>query len=157
MKKTALVVLFALLSAVAASAQVNNIYAAGGSYNVNASPAVAGTALYAHLLNGNGTYAFTAVDAVPNTVRPFTVTSNIGVGVAQQLFTIGTLPVYMPTAAGISWSGTNTGWQWNAGALVAVHLKGSYYIMPSVRMLKSSVSNGTGYQPVFGILFGWAK
>jgi len=157
MKKTALVVLLTLLGAVAASAQVNNIYAAGGSYNINAAPSVAGTALYAHLLNGNGTYAFTAVDALPSTLKPFTVTSNIGVGVAQQLFTIGSVPVYVPTAAGISWSGTNTGWQWSGGALVGIKVKGNYYLMPSVRFLKSSVSGGTGYQPIFGLLFGWAK
>jgi hypothetical protein len=140
-----------------ARGQVNNIYAGGGSYSVNASPAVAGTALYAHSLGNSGTYAFTAVDALPSTLKPFTVTSNIGAGVAQRVFTVGTLPVYMPTAAGISWSGTNTGWQWSGGALVGIKVKGNYYLMPSVRFLKSSVSGGTGYQPIFGLLFGWAK
>ena len=136
---------------------LQNIYAAGASYSINASPAIAGTALYAHSLNTVGTYAFTAVDALPATVKPFTVTTNIGGGIAQKVFTLGNVPIYMPTAAGISWSGTNTGWQWSGGGLAAIHVKGSYYLMPSVRFLKSSVSGGTGYQPIFGVLVGWGK
>lgn len=134
-----------------------NIYAAGVSYSVNATPGVAGTGLYAHLLSDTGTYAFTAIDALPNTLRPLTVTSNIGVGVAQRVFTVGGVPVFMPTAAGVSWSGSNTGWQWSGGALLAVHVRGTYYLMPSIRFLKSSVSNGSGYQPILGVLFAWGN
>jgi hypothetical protein len=145
------------LKAQTATPDIQNLYAAGGSYSVNASPSVAGTALYAHALNVSGTYAFTAVDALPNTMKPFTVTTNIGAGIAQKVFTLGNVPVYVPTAAGISWSGTNTGWQWNGGALVAIKVKGNYYLMPSLRFMKSSVSNGTGYQPIFGLLIGWGK
>lgn len=142
---------------------LSNIYAAGVSYGVNATPAVSGTALYAKLLpigsdgNTSKTYLFTAVDGVPNSLKPFTVTTNIGAGIAQKIVTIGKVPVFMPTAAGISWSGTNTGWQWNGGALAAIHIKGAYYVMPTVRFLKSSVSNGTGYQPIVGLLFGWGN
>ncbi len=136
---------------------IQNLYGAGGSYSVNASPAVAGTALYAHQVTTSGTYAFTVVDAVPNTLKPFTVTSNIGIGVAQQVATIGKVPVFIPTSAGVSWTGGNTGWQWNGGVMAAIHIKGNYYLLPSVRFLKSSVSNGTGYQPILGLLFGWGK
>jgi hypothetical protein len=136
---------------------LQNVYAAGGSYSVGGSPAIAGTGLYAHLVTDRGTYAFSAVDAVPNTMKPFTVTTNIGVGVAQKIVTLGKVPIFVPTAAGISWSGSNTGWQWNAGALASIHLKGEYYLMPTVRVLKSSVSNGTGYQPIVGVLFAWGK
>jgi hypothetical protein len=136
---------------------VQNIYAAGASYSINASPSVAGTALYAHSLNSAGTYAFTVVDALPATIKPFTVTTNIGAGIAQKLFTLGKIPVYVPTAAGISWSGTNTGWQWSGGGLASIHVKGNYYLMPSVRFLKSSVSGGTGYQPILGLLVAWGK
>jgi hypothetical protein len=143
--------------AVAAPTGVQNIYAAGASYSINASPAVDGNALYAHSLNSAGTYAFTALDALPATLKPFTVTTNIGAGIAQKVFTLGSIPVYMPTAAGISWSGTNTGWQWSGGALASIHIKGNYYIMPSVRFLKSSVSGGTGYQPIIGLLAAWGK
>ena len=141
-------------------AQIQNIYAAGGSYSVNAQPAAAGTALYAHNLNTGAalpTFAFTVVDASPNTVKPFTVTTNVGAGIAQQLAAVGKLQVFLPTAAGISWSGSNTGWQWNGGALISIHLKGQYYLMPSVRFLKSSVSGGSGYQPIIGLLFAWGQ
>jgi len=136
---------------------LTNIYAAGASYNVGGSPAIAGTALYAHLVAGTGTYAFTAVDALPNTLKPFTVSTNIGVGIAQKVATLGKVPIYMPTAAGISWNGGNTGWQWNGGVLASIHVKNGYYIMPTVRFLKSSVSNGSGYQPIVGVLFGWGQ
>jgi hypothetical protein len=156
-KISPVILLMLLFMAPPAHAQFQNIYAGGGSYSVNASPSEAGTALYAHSLGSSGTYAFTAVDALPSTLKPFTVTSNIGAGIAQRVFTVGTVPVYMPTAAGISWSGTNTGWQWSGGALVGIRLTGNYYLLPSVRFLKSSVSGGTGYQPIFGLLFGWAK
>lgn len=141
----------------ASSAQIQNIYAGGVSYNHGATPAVAGTALYAHALNTSGTYAFTVFDALPATTKPFTVTTNVGAGIAQKAFTLGKVPIYVPTAAGISWSGSNTGWQWSTGGLASIHIKGDYYIMPSVRLEKSSVSNGAGYQPVIGLLFGWGK
>lgn len=160
-KKIAPVLLIALMlfAPRAASAQVaplDNLYGAGVSYNVGGSPAVAGTGLYAHRL-ADSTYAFTAVDALPNTIKPFVVSTNIGAGVAQKLFTIGKVPVYVPTAVGISFTGSNTGWQYNAGALAAIHIKGNYYVMPTVRFLKSSVSGGTGYQPIIGVLFGFGQ
>lgn len=141
-----------------AAGDVQNLYAGGLSYSVGGSPALAGTGLYAHLLTDSGTYAFTAIDALPNTLKPFVVTTNVGAGIAQRVFTLGgKYPVFVPTAAGISWSGNNTGWQWNGGGLVSIHLKGQYYLMPSIRFLKSSVSNGTGYQPIVGVLFGWGQ
>jgi hypothetical protein len=148
---------FAQKDAPANVAPLQNIYGAGVSYSVGGSPAVAGTGLYARQLSDSGTYAFTAVDALPNTLKPFTVSTNVGVGIAQKLFTIGKVPVYVPTALGISWTGSNTGWQYNAGALAVIHLKGNYYVMPTARFLKSSVSNGTGYQPIIGVLFGFGQ
>ena len=152
-----LVIGLGLLVTPARAQDVQNVYAGGASYNINASPSVSGTAIYAHEIMGTGTYAFTAVDALPTTIKPFTVTTNIGVGVAQRIVTIGSIPIYVPTTAGISWSGTNTGWQWNGGGLAMIHLKGNYYLMPSVRFLKSSVSSGSGYQPILGVLLGWGK
>lgn len=142
----------------AATAPLTNIYAVGASYSVGATPSVSGTGLYAHLLvPTTSTYAFTAVDVLPNTVKPFTVNTNFGAGIAQKLVTIGTVPVYIPTGAGISFNGTNTGWQWNTGALASFHLKGGYYLMPNVRVVKSSVTGGTGYQPIIGVLFAWGQ
>jgi hypothetical protein len=136
---------------------VQNFFAVGGSYNINARPSVAGSALYAHYLAAPGTYAFTALDVLPGTIKPFTVTSNIGVGVAQKLFTIGHASVYMPTAAGVSWSGGNTGWQWTGGAMVAVAVGHGFSVVPTIRFLKSSVSGGAGYQPVLGLSLGFGK
>jgi hypothetical protein len=85
------------------------------------------------------------------------VTTNIGAGIAQKVTSVGKVGIYIPTAAGISWNGTNTGWQWNGGAAAMFPLKNGYYLMPTVRFLKSSVSGGTGYQPIVGLLFGWGK
>jgi hypothetical protein len=105
------------LIAGAASAQdVSNLYVAGGSYNHGATPAVAGTALYAHEIGTSSTYAFTMIDALPTTTKPFAVTSNIAVGVAQRVARIGPVSVFIPTAAGVSFSGTNLGWAWTTGA-----------------------------------------
>lgn len=141
---------------------VSNLYMAGASYNSNGSPSVAGTAMYAHQINSSGTYAFSVYDAMPNTVKPLTVTSNIGVGIAQKVLTIDGHDVFMPTSAGISYTGTNTGWSWSAGAGVPFKLKtakdgGAWYVMPIVRVVKSSVANGTGYQPIVTLTFGYGK
>lgn len=140
----------------AAATPIQNLYAAGVSYNVGASPAVAGTGLYAHLVASPGTYAFTAVDVLPASTKPFTVNTNFGVGIAQQIATIGKIPIFVPTSAGVSFNGVNTGWQWNAGALAVIKLKGNYSLLPTVRLVKSSVG-GSGYQPIVGLLFGWGQ
>lgn len=142
----------------AAPAPVANIYAAGASYNVGATPAIAGTGLYAHaLIPSTGTYAFTVVDVLPTTVKPLTVNTDFSAGIAQKLFSINNVPFYVPTAAGISFNGKDTGWDWNTGILASVHLKGNFYLLPNVRVVKSSVTNGTGYQPIVGVLFSWEQ
>jgi|SRR5579872_895504 len=142
----------------ATAASITNLYGAGISFNNAGTPSLAGTALYAHALSdGSGTYAFTVVDALPTSYKPFTVTTNISAGVAQKLFTLKNIPIFVPTSAGISFNGTNTGWAWSTGALAPIKVKGNYYLMPSVRVVKSSVSNGTGYQLIPGILFGWGN
>ena len=133
-----------------------NIYAAGVSYNHGATPSIAGTALYAHSVDSSGTYAFTVYDALPASTKPFTVTSNVGLGLAQKLFTIHNVPVFAPTSAGVSFTGSNTGWQWNGGIAASVKIKGNWHAYPTVRFLKSSVG-GSGYQVLPSILFGWAQ
>jgi hypothetical protein len=163
-----LIAVLALICAVSCFAQTPtppptnpaNIYAAGMSYNNSGTPAIAGTGLYAHLIaDGSGTYAFTVFDAIPTSLKPFTVTSNVGAGIAQKVFSIGSVPIFIPTSAGISWQGSNTGWQWSTGALASfsVNKSKTFKIMPNIRIAKSSVSNGTGYQPVIGILFAYGK
>lgn len=142
----------------AAAALPSNIYAAGLSYNSGASPEVAGTALYARLIaDGSGTYAFTVVDAVPISKSPFTVSTNFGAGIAQKVFTIGSMGVFVPTSAGVAYNGSNTGWAWSTGAMLSIKLKGNFRVFPTVRVQKSSVSAGSGYQPIGGILFGWGQ
>lgn len=139
------------------AAQDTNIYAGGLSYNNGASPAIAGTGLYAHKITDTGTYAFTVIDAVPLTVKPFTVTTNFGVGIAQKVATLGKADIFVPTSAGVSYNGTNTGWAWGTGAMAVVKVKGNYFLGPNVRIVKSSVSNGQGYQPIVGVVFGWGQ
>jgi hypothetical protein len=59
---------------------------------------------------------------------------------------------------GVSWTGSNTGWSWSTGAGVPFQIgKSDWYVMPTVRVLKSSVAGATGYQPIVGILFGWGQ
>lgn len=139
------------------SQDVQNLYMAGASYSPQGQPSTAGTALYAHQINTSGTYAISVFDAMPASVNPFTVTTNVGVGVAQKVAHVAGADIFMPTDLGISWTGTNVGWQWNAGVGAPFRIKKSdYWIMPNVRFLKSSVS-GAGYQPIVGVLFGWGK
>lgn len=133
---------------------VSNLYLAGGSYSQGASPSFAGTGFYAHRLNDSGTYAFTMIDALPASSKPFTVTTNVGVGVAQRVVTIAGFPVFVPTSLSISYNSQNVGWAYSTGAGVPFRIKGSkWFAMPTARVLKSNVS-GAGYQPVIGILFG---
>lgn len=159
MKSLALLALLVCsLAAFGQSPLPSNVYAGGVSFNSSASPRIAGTGLYARLLSDStGTYAFTVFDGLPTTVKPFTVTSNLGVGVAQKLFSAGKIPIFAPTSAGISWNGINTGWQWNTGAMASIRLKNNWHIYPNVRVLKSSVGNGSGYQPIVGVLIGWQQ
>lgn len=146
----------------AAPAQsISNLYAVGVSGSPGASPALAGTALYAHQISADsapGMYAFTVMDILPASAKPFTVTTNVGAGIAQKIATIDGLPVLIPTTAGISLTGTNTGWAWTTGAAVPFRAKAgsNWYLVPSVRVLKSSVGGG-GYQPIFGLLIGWGS
>lgn len=135
-----------------------NIYAAGISFNNSGSPSIAGTGMYARLISdGSGTYAFTVVDALPASLKPFTVTTNIGAGIAQKVVTLGSVPIFIPTSAGISYNGTNTGWAWSTGAIASIKIKGNWRVFPNVRIVKSSVSAGSGYQPIVGVLFGWGN
>lgn len=157
MKNIAITV-FALACAFSAFGQTANFAAAGLSYNPGATPAIGGTGLYAHLLTG-GTYAFTAVDALPTATKPFTVDTAVGVGVAQKLATLGKLEVFAPTSAGISWAGKNTGWAWTGGVLGLLPVGvGTKRVGFAARFLKSSVPNtvpGSGYQVMVTALFGW--
>jgi hypothetical protein len=159
MKVIALGLLFlALAPRSQAQTPLANLYGGGVSYNNAGNPSVAGTALWAHLVaDGSKTYAFGVLDALPTSVKPFTVTTNISGGIAQKVFTLGKIDFYVPTSAGVSFQGSNTGWAWTAGGMAVFKIKGNFYAMPAVRVAKSSVSNGTGYQLIPGFYLGWGK
>lgn len=149
-----LFILLCGLVATAASAQgVTNLYLAGGSYSAGATPAFAGSGLYARQIGSSGTYAFTMVDALPSTTRPFTVTTSVAFGVAQRVATIDKIPVLIPTTAGISLTGGNPGWSWSTGLGAPFQVKPNWYVMPTVRVLKAV----DGYHPIVGVLFGWGN
>lgn len=133
-----------------------NLYFAGASADTNGH--VSGSALWAHSVNSVGTYAFTAVDFIPASVKPFTVTTNVAVGISQKIATIDGVSFYAPTSAGISFTGTNTGLAWSTGigAPIKLHTdkRGfNWYAMPTVRWGQSTAVSG-GITPIFGILFG---
>lgn len=163
MKTTFAGILVLLLAAVCAFAQTPadpiNIYALGGSWNQSASSVTsqqfAATALYARAQNTVGTYAFTALDLVPTSVTPITLTTQTSVGIAQRALTISGWKIYGTAAAGPSWTGNNSGWAWIAGGMATHPLgKGNWRIMPNVRTIKSSVSNNSGYQLIIGLMIG---
>jgi hypothetical protein len=155
MKKLIMILAFTLSLAAQTStpAPAGEIYAGGVSYSPNAQQPLAVTGLAAHGLSDANTFAFVVADALPTNTKPLTISSNIGTGIAQKVATISGVSIYIPTAAGVSWTGKNTGWQWSSGAMAPIPLKG-FLIMPNVRFLKSSVSNGSDYQVIFGIMFG---
>ena len=152
------IIALAIVLACAMRAQTapSNIYAAGASWNQNASPQIAGSALYARAVS-DSTYAFTVVDVLPTTMKPITVTTQFGAGVAQKVLTINSVRIYVPTSAGVSYNGQNTGWAWSTGGMAVATVSGNWRIMPNVRVVKSSVSNGTGYQLIAGVMFGWGQ
>jgi|ERR1039458_5724748 hypothetical protein len=129
-----------------------NTIAAGASYLTSGPSRLAGTGLLT--FGSSTTQAFAVLDAVPTTKAPITVTSNLGLGIAQRVFGIGRVSFWIPTAAGVSWTGKSVGWAWDSGALASIQTNSSWRIMPNVRFLKSSISN-SNYQLIAGVLIGW--
>jgi len=127
---------------------------AGISYGAG----VAGTAIYARAVDSAGTYSFTVMDAVPVSTKPLAVTTSVATGVAQRVACLGAsvVCVYIPGAAGIAWNGGATGWGWSTGGIAVIQPKNwKALIAPSVRVVKSSVSAGSGCQLIGGVAFGW--
>lgn len=153
--KIVLMTIILCVAPLMAQTEQTQFAAVGVSYNPGQAPTVAGTGLYAKLVAGTGTYAFTVVDALPTSVKPAAVTTQMGAGIAQKIATIGKIKVFIPTSAGISYSGDNTGWAWTTGGLLSIPIgQSKYRIMPSIRVVKSSVSNNSDYQVISGIMFG---
>lgn len=151
------VVVFLLIGAFICVAQTrdslpNNIYAFGMTANPNASPVVTGTGLYGRLVDAKGTYAIAVLDVVSTSTAPYTVTTNPSAGIAQQFYAKGNLKVFVTPAAGLSYSGTNTGYSYALGGLVTYDLSPSYAVGFGGRLFKSSISN-SGYQPALSVEF----
>ena len=135
-----------------------NLIAGGVSFQPGASPSTAGTGIYARLITPS-TWAFTITDALPLTKSPFTVSLDSSVGIAYSPFSVGKARVFIPTAAGVTFTGPNTGWNWSTGVgvLIPVQAQSKFYVMPAVRILKSSVVNGNvqGYGFIVGAYMAW--
>ena len=165
-KTIALIIVFLLVAVLGFGQTTNtdpsNLYSFGASWNQSASATVAqqfaGTAMYARKQTEKGTYAFTALDIVPTSVTPITVTTQTSIGVAQRVMAVGGWNFYMTAAAGPSWTGTNTGWAWIAGGLASHPIgKTGWSVMPNVRTIKSSVNNNSGYQLIIGVMVGFGN
>ena len=139
-----------------------NLYAVGGSWNQSASSVTsqqyAATVMYARSQTERGTYAFTALDLVPTSVAPITLTTQTSVGIAQRVLAVGGWNIYATAASGPSWTGTNTGWAWIAGGMAskAIGTKG-WRIMPNIRTIKSSVNGNSGVQLIIGVMAGYGS
>lgn len=127
-----------------------NFAAVGLSYY----DSLAGTAGYGRLLSDKlGTYNFWHIDAIPTSLKPVEVATNVSTGILQHVLTIKGCSVYIPGTAGISWKGSNAGWAWGTGALLTIPTKYGT-ILPNVRVAKSSVNNNSNYQLLLGVMFG---
>jgi len=107
---------------------------------------VAGTGLYGRLVDAKGTYAVAVMDVVPTTAKPYTVTTNPSAGVAQRFYSHNNLKVFATPAAGLSYTGNNTGYSYALGGMVTYDLSPNYALGFGGRLFKSSISN-SGYQP----------
>jgi len=150
----------------------SNLYGLGSSWNNGASPSVAGTGFYGHrvanattasTVTGAGTvpgtsyptFAVTFLDVLPIAIKPFTVSTNVSVGVAQQVLSYNGISFAVLAAAGGSFTGTNSGWDWTGGVNAIYRIKKAgvpthFGVWGGTRWLKSSVSNGAGYQLIPG-------
>ena len=161
MKKTLLLITILLVSAIGLTAQTlpSTLYGVGLAGSPSATPPVAGMGLFAKQVTGT-TYSATLFQVIPNNQQKFTVTSNIGTGIAQQLFVIpGTnYAVYGMATGGVSWQSSNVGVSFSGAATVPFRYKQSnWYVLPFVGWNKSSVANGTGYQLTAGTIVSWGK
>ncbi len=130
----------------------SNIYAFGATVNPNGSPIVSGTGLYGRLVDTKGTYAIAVLDVVSTTSAPYTVTTNPSAGIAQEFINNGRVKVFVTPSAGLSYTGTNTGYSYALGGLITYDLTPKYSIGFGGRLFKSNVSN-SGYQPAISVEF----
>jgi hypothetical protein len=129
-----------------------NLYAVGGSWNQSASGITAqqyaATAMYARAQTAAGTYAFTAIDLVPTSMTPVTLTTQTSVGIAQRVLSVAGWNIYATAASGA----------WLAGGMASHAVgKGNWRVMPNVRAIKSSINNNSGVQLIIGVMVGFGQ
>ena len=166
------ILILAAYTVAAQTTPFNNIYAFGVSYNNATTPSVDGTALYARLVAANTsstttalgtttssypTYAFTAIDILPVSIKPFEVSTDMSVGVAQRIFNFNNVNFFIPVSAGPAITGTNVGWNWTSGILADIPItKGgkptNWGILPNVRWLQTNVNGASVYQLTAGVM-----
>lgn len=150
----------------------NNIYGLGVTGNPNGSPHELLTAMYGRRVDTKGTYAITVFDVVPavtqvpttttdpttgvtttTTKAVYTVTTNVSAGVAQLFYQNSAFKVFFTPSAGLSYTGTNTGYSYALGGLIVHDFSPNYAIGIGGRAFRSNVSGVTGYQPTLTIEF----
>jgi hypothetical protein len=129
-----------------------DVVAMGAAWNQQAAPQINGMLVYATRI-AEGLYSFNLVDITPSTYKPFTITTNITIGLAQYMRTVGPARIYTVATAGVGAGGNTAGLAWTAGgvAMVPVGKKGLCLLL-SVRALKNTMSD---FQGVYGIAIGW--
>lgn len=151
---TLLIAILFTTTAAQSQESASEFIAAGLSVNPRAEAAIAGTGLFAKHVYKE-TFAFTTLDALPD--KRGGIETNISVGVAEKVFEFRHLPIFVPAELGLSYQGSHEGWDWSTGVLLSVKAGKHLYVFPTVRLEKSSVSEGTGVQPIVGVLFGWGQ
>lgn len=135
-----------------------NIYGVGLSANPGQSPSVSGTALWAHSLNGSGTYVGTIVDFLPETIKPIVVSTNAGAFVAQKVATVAGHDIFATGSTGIAIAGAHTGWNYTGGGAIFFKLpQPNWFLSANVRFSKSTVSGGNDFQIIPGVQLNWGK
>lgn len=150
--------LFVLACALLAPAQALPVdfVAAGVTYNQQNSPGVSGTGIYAHQLAATtGTYSFTAVDITSKTLKPFVTEVATTTGIAQRVYTFGSIPVFGVVSFGGAAAGSNAGLAYSAGGMFTVPLgKKGWTLAPGFRALKTALGE---WQYLPTLSFGYGK
>lgn len=134
------------------------IYALGASVNTGSVDRWAITGLMATPIKDTKNYAFAIGDGIPvlkidaDGRKILMLQGNFAVGIGREIARIRGLPIYVPLAAGISWTGENKGWEWTTGTMTKISTKYGD-ILPGVRVLKSSVSFDEGYKAIVSVLW----
>ncbi|MEZ2347410.1 hypothetical protein [Terriglobus sp. RCC_193] len=135
-----------------------DIYGFGVSANPGQTPSVSGTALWAHSLNGSGTYAGTIVDFLPETIKPIVVSTNVGAFVAQKVATVKGHDIFATGSTGIAVTGAHTGWNYTGGGAIFFKLpQPNWFLSANVRFSKSTVSGANAFQLIPGVQLNWGK